>query len=115
MFRSDHTPCCSTVITTGLSNTFLLGNYNFNGTLINGRPLYVGESETYAIWFDGDSGSAAGWMIGTLSDLKIGNHYGFGLINQDTKCPTLTGVLKEWINNNWETNENGRLECVPGT
>ena len=109
MIHSDHTPCCLSVITTGLSNTLLLGNYNFNGILINDRPLYVGEGETYGLWFNGQNS----WLIGLLTNLNDGKvTYGFAFSNKDTDCPTFTSISLVYHNGKWENNVNGRLECL---
>lgn len=106
---SEHDRCCSTVIISGLSNTVFLGHYIFDKTLINGRPLYVEESETNGLWFDGQSG----WVIGLLSDLKKGKvTYTNVRSNEDTNCPTLTSLSKEYFDEEWKNNKENRLECL---
>ena len=98
------------MIASGLSNNFLLNNYNFNTTLINGRPLYVGESETFGLWF---GGGQYGWVIGSLSNLKEGKStYGYVFSKADTNCPTLTSISEEWFSYKMENSVNGRLECL---
>ena len=99
-----------------MSNTFLLGSYNFNGTLINGRPLYVGESKTYGLWFSGNSnGDHRGWFIDSLSNLKKGEYIYYSRYfysGEDTNCPMLTSLSQERFNGEWDIIENGHLNCL---
>ena len=91
--------CCDIIAVEGLFRNELLGVYNFNGTRINGRPLYMGP-KPYAMWFNGESGTDANWIIGRISDLDMGKfNYGFIHNQQDTPCPDFDMTTKEW----WES------------
>ena len=48
----------------------------------NGRPYWADPSDTYVIWFDGDSGSDADWVFGKKTDM-----FNTGYLYSNTDAP----------------------------
>ena len=87
--------------------------YHQNGTVVNGRPIYIGENDTYAIWFDGDSGTDADWTIGPLENLDDGKYtWGIMASNHDAECPVGNTIWDEAANGKFNQNPNILVTCT---
>ena len=110
--------CCSDIEAIGFtlnSNNYINGIYTFTGTFINGRHLYVDQNKFYGIWFDGEYGGAADWVIGLMSNLAEGKvTYGLALSNLDTFCPSLTKEWEEYFNLQWTYSTKAIVKCLSG-
>ena len=86
--------------------------YELSGEYVNYSPVYKSSDELYGIWYDGQTGSAGDWMIGSLSNIAEEKYtYGFVSSNQDTSCPTVTDTWNEFYNGEWEDNIQAVVEC----
>ena len=109
------TSCCSDVKTSGFSKSALNGIYMFTGNLINGRYLYVEQNQVYGIWFNGETGDGAYWVLGWMSALAEGKvTNGWAMINEDTSCPSFSKVWKEWWNSQFYYTQSATLQCYSG-
>jgi len=110
--------CCSDIEAIGFtlnSNNYINGIYTFTGTFINGRHLYVEQNKVYGIWFNGEYGVKADWVIGYMSDLAKGKlSVGFAFNNKDTFCPSLTKVWEHDFNNQWTYSTTAIVKCLSG-
>ena len=89
----------------------------FTGNFINGRSLYVGQnSAVHGIWFNGQYGNSAAWILGDMTSLSNGwAPYGIWAWSQsDVSCPSLINVWQEKWNNNWAYSVTATVECLSG-
>ena len=80
----------------------LNGDYQFNGRLVHGRPMFE-LLNGYGIWFNGESGEDwGGWVIGSSTNVDEGE-FKLGFVNSNTitVCPEFGLTAKEWWNNQW--------------
>ena len=107
--------CCSDINASGFSRNEINGNYSFTGNFINGRHLYVDQNNVSGIWFDGEYGDAADWVVGWMSNIAVGKlKNGYVLSNSDTSCPSMTKVWLEWWTSQWLNSETGIMKCLSG-
>ena len=104
--------CCSEIEATGFSKVEINGIYMFDGERINGRHLYVERNRVLGIWFNGEYGDAADWVLGWMSDLAEGKYtHGWAMSYQDTSCPSVTKEWDEWWTNQWQFSKTGIVKC----
>ena len=86
--------------------------YHQNGTRFHGRPIYIGENDAYGIWFDGESGTDAHWLIGPVQNLVDGN-YNWAIMasNHDAECPVGSRIWLESANGRFNQNPNIIVTC----
>ena len=109
------TTCCAHVKASGFSKDALNQIYLFTGHVIKGRHLYVEQNQEYGIWFDGEYGGAASWIIGPMSNIAGGQlTYGWAFNNENTSCPSSSKVWEEWWNSQWQYSETATVECSLG-
>ena len=107
--------CCSDIEASGFTRNEMNGIYSFSGNFLNGRHLYVDQNSVFGIWFDGEYGDAADWVLGLMSNIAEGKlTYGWVMSNQDTSCPSWTKVWTEWWNSQWIIAERGIIKCLSG-
>lgn len=89
------------------------GHYNFNSTLINGRPHYTSDMDNgaYAIWYVNQR-----WMVGPTN--QLGRELGYLFIDDrnQTMCPDQVAPRYSWFyhdyNKNWApAHQNFYLSC----
>ena len=107
--------CCSDIEASGFTRNEMNGIYSFTGNYLNGRHLYVDQNSVFGIWFDGEYGDAADWVVGWMSNIAVGKlKNGYVLSNSDTSCPSMTKVWLEWWTSQWLTSETGIMKCLSG-
>ena len=107
--------CCSEIEATGFAKIEINRIYRFHGSAINGRHLYVEQNNVFGIWFNGEYGEAADWVIGwmtSIADQELS--YGWAMSNQDTSCPSVTKEWDEWWNSQWLKSETAIVKCSSG-
>ena len=75
--------------------------------------MYVGENKVYGIWFNGQYGVAAAWILGEITSLAY-KSYHFGWASSHRSCPSLTKIWREKLNNEWLYSTTAIVECLSG-
>ena len=64
-------------------------SYYIQEGLVNHRQYYLNAGKTKGIWFNGESGTNADWMMGRVSNLQAENYtYGWMQSNSNDDCPS---------------------------
>ena len=72
----------------------------------------MNQNKVNGIWFGGD---AAYWALGLMSGLAKGKlTYGLAVSNQNTFCPSLTKVWKEYFIGQWTYSTKAIVKCLSG-
>ena len=107
--------CCFDIEAKGFTLNIINEIYTFTGTFINGRHLYVKPNKVHGIWFNGEYGDAAEWVLGSMSNLAEGKlTYGVAKNKKNTFCPSLTKVWNEYLNNQWTHSTTAIVKCLSG-
>ena len=105
--------CCSDIKASGFAKNELNGIYTSSGNLINGRHLYVKQDKVFGIWFDGQNGYHADWILGYMTSIAEGKlTLAWAYLNKDSSCPSLNKEWNEWWNYQWVFSETAFLECL---
>ena len=81
--------------------------YEFNGTMVNDRPVY--SAGDFGLWFDGDTS----WMLGYLDNIALGDfRLGFVQSFDVAYCPAANSDWNEWWQDSWNRNPNITMQCI---
>ena len=110
--------CCHDIEASGFIATPAKNDfYTFTGTLINGRHLYITKKQfyTYGIWFNGQYGDAAGWVIDKISYLTEGATIRSNESKKDKQfCPSVIKVWQEMKMTRWTNSTTAIVQCLSG-